>query len=153
MLLFMNIAPYDLVVVGIQKRVELGLGKLETREPVDLKERMINMELNRYLLKADESELKEIERDLAEHLNVPYVRCSYDSINSHKHQLESEMNYRREFVAMGNEDYTILLDFIINYEIYDTFEEYCENNGGVDGEVYEMRYLKGNGNYIVILDI
>ena len=33
-----------------------------------------------------------------------------------------------------------------------TLEDYNMNDGGYDGEVYELLYLKGNGNYIVITD-
>ena len=33
---------------------------------------------------------------------------------------------------------------------YETKEDYETNDGGYDGEVYELLYLKGNGPYIVI---
>ena len=45
---------------------------------------------------------------------------------------------------------TSMLDYIINYEKYETKEDYDKHDGGYDGEVYELLYLKGNGNYIVI---
>ena len=45
-----------------------------------------------------------------------------------------------------------MCDFIINYEKYETKEDYEADNGGYDGEVYELLYLKGNGNYIVITE-
>ena len=38
------------------------------------------------------------------------------------------------------------------YEKYATLEDYNMNDGGYDGEVYELLYLKGNGNYIVITE-
>ena len=46
-----------------------------------------------------------------------------------------------------------MCDYIINYEKYNTLDGYKQNNGGYDGEVYELLYLKGNGNYIVITNI
>ena len=112
------------------------------------------MELKRYLLKKNEAELEEIEKDLAEYLKVPFVRCSYDCVNSHKYQNKEEVKYRRENVE--DEDDTIMLDYIINYEIYSTKEDYdtCnDGNGGDDGEVHELYYLKGNGKYIVITGV
>ena len=48
------------------------------------------------------------------------------------------------------DDKLAMCDFIINYEKYETKEDYEAKAGGYDGEVYELRYLKGNGNYIVI---
>lgn len=103
---------------------------------------------NRYKLNKNESELLEIEKDLAKYLGVPFVRCAYDSVNSHKHKDKEEIRYRKEEAqktGLWN-----ICDFIINYEKYNTKENYEENNGGYDGEVYELLYLKGNGNYIVI---
>ena len=49
---------------------------------------------NRYELKKDEMELREIEKDLVRYLNVPFVRCSYDDVNSHKHKDKNEIEYR-----------------------------------------------------------
>lgn len=112
------------------------------------------MKLNRYLLKRNEAELKDIEKDLAEHLGVPFVKCSYDCVNSHKYQDKDEIKYRRKNVE--DADDTMMLDYIINYEIYSTKEDYdtCnDGNGGDDGEVYELYYLKGNGKYIVIVGL
>lgn len=42
--------------------------------------------LKRYLLEDHEAEFKQIEKDLAKYLGVPFVKCSYDQVNSHKHQ-------------------------------------------------------------------
>lgn len=110
------------------------------------------MKLNRYLLKRNEAELREIEKDLARELEVPFVRCSYDSINSHKYQDKEEIKYRREEVYKEDDaDFSAMLDYVINYEIYLDKESYDENMGGEDGEVHELHYLKGNGRYIVIL--
>lgn len=112
------------------------------------------MELKRYLLKRNETELREIEKDLAEYLGVPFVKCSYDCVNSHKYQNNEEMKYRKENVE--DADDTTMLDYIINYEIYSTKEDYdtCNyGNGGDDGKVHELYYLKGNGKYIVIVGI
>lgn len=110
------------------------------------------MIIDRYLLKRDESELMEIEKNLAKELDVPYVRCSYDAINSHKYQEKEEMKSRRKIVYEDNNgDLTAILDYVINYEIYEDKESYDDNRGGEDGEVYELHYLKGNGEYIVIL--
>ena len=49
---------------------------------------------NRYELKKDEAELKDIENDLAKYLNVPLVKCSYDNVNSHKYKDKNEIEYR-----------------------------------------------------------
>lgn len=106
---------------------------------------------NRYELKKDEAELKEIENDLAKYLNVPFVKCSYDNVNSHKYKDKNEIGYRnKEAMETGLYD---MCDYIINYEKYNTLDGYKQNNGGYDGEVYELLYLKGNGNYIVITNI
>lgn len=103
---------------------------------------------NRYELKKGGEELREIERDLAKYLKVPFVRCSYDGVNSHKYKDADEIKHRKkEAKETGLWD---MCDFIINYEKYNTLEDYSKNNGGYDGEVYELLYLKGNGNYIVI---
>ena len=51
---------------------------------------------NRYELKKDEAELKEIENDLAKYLNVPFVKCSYDNVNSHKYKDKNEIEYRNK---------------------------------------------------------
>lgn len=110
----------------------------------------MNMIGNRYELKRNKKELREIEKDLAEYLKVPFVRCSYDDVNSHKYKDKHEVEYRKkeakEFGLWG------MCDYIINYEKYETLEDYNMNDGGYDGEVYELLYLKGNGNYIVITD-
>ena len=105
---------------------------------------------NRYELKENEKELLEIEKDLAKYLGVPFVKCSYDAGNSHLYQDEHEVNYRRK--EAGISKLWSMCDYIINYEKYKTKEKYNENNGGYDGEVYELLYLMGNGNYIVITD-
>lgn len=103
---------------------------------------------NRYELKRNEKELLEIEKDLAEYLKVPFVKCSYDSVNSHKYKDEHEVEHRKkEAKETGLWD---MCDFIINYEKYETKEDYESSKGGYDGEVYELLYLKGNGRYIVI---
>lgn len=109
------------------------------------------MVLRRYLLNENEAELREIEKDLAEYLDVPFVRCSYDCINSHKYQDEEEISYRRTQIEIADD--TTMLDYIINYEIYSTEEDYEDNCGGDDGEVYELHYLEGNGKYIVIVGV
>ena len=112
------------------------------------------MELNRYFLHRNESELREIEKDLSEYLNVPFVRCSYDAVNSHKYKDKNEIAHRKEEVkSIRDEHMTSILDYIINYEKYETKEEYDLHDGGFDGEVYELLYLKGNGNYIVITGV
>lgn len=103
---------------------------------------------NRYELQKNESELYEIEKDLAKYLGVEFVKCSYDSVNSHKYKDKHEIEYRKkEAKETGLWD---MCDFIINYEKYETEEDYKANDGGYDGEVHELLYLKGNGNYIVI---
>lgn len=110
------------------------------------------MLLNRYLLQKDNKELKEIEKDLAEHLGVPFVVCEYDGAISHKYRNKHEIEYRRE--CIDDTDDTHMVDFVINYEIYSSKEDYdtCNNGcGGYDGEVHELHYLKGNGKYIVIV--
>ena len=102
----------------------------------------------RYRLFRDGSELREIEKALAQYLNVPYVRCGYDAINSHKSKDDEEIEYRKKLTKQDH--FFERLDYIINYEKYTTYEDYDENKGGYDGEVHELLYLKGNGNYIVI---
>lgn len=103
---------------------------------------------NRYELKQNEKELLEIEKDLTEYLKVPFVKCSYDNVNSHKYKDKHEIKYRKkEAKETGLWD---ICDFIINYEKYETKEDYDTNNGSYNGEIYELLYLKGNGNYIVI---
>ena len=112
------------------------------------------MELKRYFLHRNESELREIEKDLADYLSVPFVRCSYDAVNSHKYKDKNEIAYRKEEVKLTEDEHmTSMLDYIINYEKYETKEDYDEHSGGYDGEVYELLYLKGNGNYIVITGV
>ena len=49
---------------------------------------------NKYELKKNEKELIEIEKDLASYLKVPFVRCSYDNVNSHKYK-DSDERMRR----------------------------------------------------------
>lgn len=102
---------------------------------------------NRYELKHGK-ELREIEKDLAKYLGVPFVRCSYDAVNSHKYHDKDEIEYRNKYAKETSLWNTC--DFIINYEKYKTNEEYIRNLGGYDGQVYELLYLKGNGNYIII---
>lgn len=100
----------------------------------------------RYELKRNESELKEIEKDLAKHLGVSFVRCGYDCMWSHKYQEECEKENRKE----------VGMDYIINYEIFDNeFNDEEDDNaedryndkscGGDDGEVHELFYLLCNG--------
>ena len=90
----------------------------------------------RYELKRDESELKKIEKDLAQYLGVPFVRCAYDCVYSHKYRDKNEEKIRKE---MGD-------DYIINYEIFDSKEDYEDNYAcGIDGEVNEIYYLLCNG--------
>lgn len=103
---------------------------------------------NRYKLKKNEKELQDIEKDLAKYLNVPFVRCNYDSVNSHKYKDKNEIKYRKE--EAKNTGFWDMCDFIINYEKYETKEDYEANDGNHDSEVYKLLYLKGNGNYIVI---
>ena len=103
---------------------------------------------NRQELKKNEDELVKIEKDLAKYLNVPFVRCSYDMVNSHKYKDANEVKYRKKEAkktGLWN-----MCDFIINYEKCKTKEEYDAQDGGYNGEIYELLYLKGNGNYIVI---
>ena len=45
---------------------------------------------NRYELKHGK-ELLEIEKDLAKYLGVSSVKCSYDSVNSHKYRDKHEI--------------------------------------------------------------
>ena len=92
-----------------------------------------------YDIDRKESELREIETDLERVLDC-FVRCAYDCTWSHKHKAEKR------------ED----LDYIINYELYETLEDKstcADGNGGFDGEVHELFYLKGNGKYIVITEV
>lgn len=103
----------------------------------------------RYEIMRNEKELEWIERDLALYLKVPYVRCSYDDINSHKYKDKEEIKYRKQCVKNEEADDDIL-DYVINYELYETKEDYDEHSGGYDGEVYELHYLKTNGNSIYI---
>ena len=112
---------------------------------------------NKYELKRNEKELLEIEKDLAKYLSVPFVKCSYDCVNSHecKEILQTffkglrERNKQRKQEAKET-GFWDMCDFVINYEKYETKEDYETNDGGYDGEVYELLYLKGNGPYIVI---
>lgn len=94
---------------------------------------------NRYFINEKEKELEMIEADLEKALGC-FVRCAYDCVWSHKHKEEDREN----------------IDYIINYELYKTPEDKatCANgNGGFDGEVHELFYLKGNGEYIVITEV
>lgn len=105
---------------------------------------------NRYKLQRNEKELREIEKDLAEYLNVPFVRCGYDGVNSHKYKDKDEIKHRKKEAketGLWN-----LCDYVINYEKYRTLDDYNADEGGYDGEVHELLYLKGNGNYIVITE-
>lgn len=112
---------------------------------------MLDIVGSRYELHRDESELKEIEKDLAQYLDVPYVRCSYDVVNSHKSKDTEEIEYRKKLTK--EDGFFERLDYIINYEKYEGYEDYTEHQGGYDGQVHELLYLKGNGNYIVITEI
>ena len=103
---------------------------------------------NRYELQRKKLELREIEKDLAAYLHVPFIKCSYDGVHSHMFQEEREIEYRnKEAEKTGLWE---MCDYVINYEKYETRKDYEANNGGYDGNVYELFYLKGNGNYIVI---
>lgn len=82
-----------------------------------------------------ETELRELEDKLMEIYGC-FVRCGYDGVYSHKYKEEKREN----------------ADYIINYELYETEEDMKENEGGFDGEVHELFYLKGNGKYIVITE-
>ena len=106
---------------------------------------------NRYQLHKNGSELKEIEKDLAEYLGIPFVHCECDAINSHKHKDKEEVTHRK--TEAKETGFWEMCDYIINYEKYQTKEAYKFNEGGYDGEVHELLYLKGNGNYIVITEI
>lgn len=93
----------------------------------------------RYETDRKESELRKLEEDLEKALGC-FVKCAYDYTWSHKHK-EEKM-----------ED----TDYIINYELYETLEDKeteADGNGGYDGEVHEIFYLKGNGKYIVITEV
>lgn len=93
----------------------------------------------RYDTDRRENELRKLETDLGKALGC-FVKCSYDFAWSHKHKEE-----KREDT-----------DFIINYELYETAEDKeteADGNGGFDGEVHELFYLKGNGQYIVITEV
>lgn len=104
---------------------------------------------NHYTLQEGENELLKIEKDLAAYLNVPFVKCEYDAVNSHKYQDKHEVKYR-EICAKETECWDAC-DYIINYELYKTKDDYDKNGGGYDGEVHELLYLLGNGgSYIVI---
>ena len=105
---------------------------------------------NRYTIRKDEGELLQIEKDLSAYLGVPYVKCSYDAVNSHNYKDKSKIAHRKR-VAKESGLWN-MCDFIINYEKYETKEDYEADDGGYDGEVYELLYLKGNGNYIVITE-
>ena len=114
----------------------------------------MDMISNRYFLHRNESELREIENDLAECLGVPFVRCSYDAVISHKYKDKCEIAYRKKNINTWNDiAATVMLDYVINYEKYKTKEAYDENEGGYDGQVHELHYLKGNGKYIIITGI
>lgn len=51
---------------------------------------------NKYELKRNEKELLEIEKDLAKYLSVPFVKCSYDCVNSHKYKDKQEVDHRKQ---------------------------------------------------------
>ena len=75
-------------------------------------------------------------------------RKSYDCVNSHKYKDKQEVDHRKQ--EAKETGFWDMCDFVINYEKYETKEDYETNDGGYDGEVYELLYLKGNGPYIVI---
>ena len=79
---------------------------------------------NRYTIRKDEGELLQIEKDLAAYLGVPYVKCSYDAVNSHNYKDKSEIAHRKR-VAKESGLWN-MCDFIINYEKYETKEDYGE---------------------------
>ena len=77
---------------------------------------------NRYAIRKDEGELLQIEKDLAAYLGVPYVKCSYDAVNSHNYKDKSEIAHRKR-VAKESGLWN-MCDFIINYEKYETKRQY-----------------------------
>ena len=79
-----------------------------------------------YTLHENEDELREIEKDLAAYLDVPFVKCEYDAVNSHKYQDKHEVKYR-ETCAKETECWDAC-DYIINYELYKTKEDYDKNS-------------------------
>lgn len=44
-----------------------------------------------------------------------------------------------------------ILDWVINYELYQTLKDKNADTGGFDGEIHKLHYLIGNGDYIVII--
>ena len=91
----------------------------------------------------DETELINIENFLAKELEVPYVKCSYDIFCSHKSKENHELEYRKQEGILEPNEY------VINYELYETTEDYKDNEGGYDGDVYELIYTIEN-DYIVV---
>ena len=106
---------------------------------------------NHYTLQEDEHELKEVERDLAAYLNVPFVKCEYDAVNSHKYQDKHEVKYR-EICAKETECWDAC-DYIINYELYKTKEDYNENGGGAKTFFKKVKESGMKDAYVVANDI
>ena len=99
---------------------------------------------NRYKLHEDESELLAIEKDLAKYLNVPYVKCTYDIVHSHKYFDVEELISRIE--TANETDCWDLCDYVINFAIYYSKKSYESGKGNI----YELLYLTGNADYIVV---
>lgn len=93
------------------------------------------------IYRIDESKFEsELEKELANELNVPYVRCSYCGDCSHLFSTdELEFRYTNGFLNKG--------EYVINYEMYNTKEEYDNMYcGGFDGEVHELIYTIDEDN-------
>lgn len=103
-----------------------------------------------YYIDNEESELKAIEKDLEEIYGC-YIKAGYDCAWSHKENLESERVARNEIASFFDDCSCEILDWVINYELYQTLKDKNADVGGFDGEVYELHYLVGNGDYIVII--
>lgn len=98
----------------------------------------------KYKTYEDEYELRVLETELAAELGVPYIKCEYDGECSNKAGLTEELKYRREEGILDKNEY------VINYEVYDTKEDRDKNEGGIDGEVYELIYTTTKGDYIFV---
>lgn len=98
----------------------------------------------KYQTDVNESELRCIERELAAKLKVPYVRCAYDTECSHKTGLTDELSYRRKEEILGENEY------VINYEMYNTKEDYDKGKCSIDGTVHELIYTVTKDNYISV---
>ena len=85
----------DSTVEDIETALEFGLNDAGIDCTYNVRQ-MKEMIGNRYELKRNEKELLEIEKDLAEYLKVPFVKCSYDGINSHKYKDKHEVEHRKK---------------------------------------------------------